>query len=59
MIAGMIRATEGSVEFMGRDITKISSSEYTKLRGTDIGYIMQGQNLLQNLTVIENIFLIS
>lgn len=57
MIAGMIRATEGSVEFMGRDITKISSSEYTKLRGTDIGYIMQGQNLLQNLTVIENIFL--
>ena len=57
MIAGMIRATEGFVEFMGRDITKISSSEYTKLRGTDIGYIMQGQNLLQNLTVIENIFL--
>lgn len=57
MITGMIRATEGTVEIMGRDVTKISSAEFARLRGTDIGYIMQGQNLLQNLTVRENIYL--
>lgn len=57
MITGMIRATDGTVEIMGRDVTKISPAEFTRLRGTDIGYIMQGQNLLQNLTVRENIYL--
>lgn len=35
----------------------MTDAEITRLRGTDVGYIMQGQNLLQNLTVLENIYL--
>ena len=57
LISGMIRPTEGTIRFLGRDVTKMSVSEITRLRGTDMGYIMQGQNLLQNLTVMENIYL--
>lgn len=57
MISGMIRPTEGEIFIQGKDVSKMTDAEITRLRGTDVGYIMQGQNLLQNLTVLENIYL--
>lgn len=57
MISGMIRPTEGEIFIQGKDVVKMTDAEITRLRGTDVGYIMQGQNLLQNLTVLENIYL--
>ena len=35
----------------------MNDRQLSVLRGGDLGYIMQGQNLLQNLTVMENILL--
>lgn len=57
MISGMIRPTKGSIQIQGKDVVNMTNAEFTRLRGTDVGYIMQGQNLLQNLTVLENIYL--
>ena len=39
------------------EIEKMNDRQLSVLRGGDLGYIMQGQNLLQNLTVMENILL--
>ncbi len=57
MLTGMIRPTSGSILFEGKDLAKISPAEFSKLRGTKIAYIMQGQNLLPNFTVLENVCL--
>ena len=38
-------------------LKKMNDRQLSVLRGGDLGYIMQGQNLLQNLTVMENILL--
>ena len=39
------------------EIEKMNDRQLSVLRGGDLGYIMQGQNLLQNLTIMENILL--
>ena len=51
MLTGILKPTEGSIELMGQKV------ELSELRRGDLGYIMQGQNLLPNLTVTENIML--
>ena len=39
----------------GKDISKLSRKELIKYRRTDIGFVFQFYNLVQNLTVIENV----
>ncbi len=55
IIAGLLKPTAGSVRILGRDITGMSRDRLAEMRRTDIGYILQGRNLLQNFTVLENI----
>lgn len=57
LISGMIRPTAGEIYLFEKSVKEMSGAEITELRGTRLGYIMQGQNLLQNLTVLENICL--
>lgn len=57
MLTGILKPTEGNISILGRQIDKMPDKELSMLRGSELGYIMQGQNLLQNLTVWENILL--
>jgi len=57
MLTGILKPTEGKITVLDHEIEKMNDRQLSVLRGGDLGYIMQGQNLLQNLTVMENILL--
>ncbi len=57
MLTGVLKPTKGSIKILDKEIEKLSETKLSYLRGSELGYIMQGQNLLQNLTVMENILL--
>ena len=48
----------GSYTFMGREVPRNHSEQMTSFRREHIGYVFQFFNLLQDLTVLENIILI-
>ena len=50
--------TGGSYTFMGNEVPKNHSEHMTSFRREHIGYVFQFFNLLQDLTVLENILLI-
>lgn len=57
-IIGLLdRATEGEYYLGGEDVSDISSSRQARLRARKIGFVFQDFNLIQNLTVIENVAL--
>jgi len=51
------KPTLGSVVLDGRDITKVSNKELSKLRRDKIGFIFQDYNLLDTMTLQDNIAL--
>lgn len=55
ILGGMDSVTSGEVIVDGKDISKLSRKELIKYRRTDIGFVFQFYNLVQNLTVIENV----
>ena len=57
LISGVLVAQQGSVTVLAQDLTKLSASARDTLRGSQIGYIFQGFNLIPYLTVAENIAL--
>ncbi|MBF92162.1 MAG: lipoprotein-releasing system ATP-binding protein LolD [Euryarchaeota archaeon] len=50
--------TAGNYTFSGADVPKDDSESMTSFRRENIGYVFQFFNLLQDLTVLENILLI-
>ena len=57
LIGGLDKPTSGKVFINDKDISKLSDNEMSKLRRRDIGFVLQFYNLVQNLTVEENIML--
>ena len=57
LISGIILPQHGSVNVLGRDLTKLSASARDQLRGSEIGYIFQSFNLIPYLSVRDNIAL--
>ena len=55
MIAGLIHPTEGSVFIDGQDFSGMSEKEKSKFRNENMGYVLQGQSLLNNFTILDNI----
>ena len=55
LLGGMDNATEGQIWVDGKDISRFSARELTTYRSYDIGFVFQFYNLVQNLTVIENV----
>ena len=51
------RPTEGTVILDGRDIAQISNRELSRLRREKIGFIFQDYNLLDTMTLEDNIVL--
>ena len=57
-IAALDSPTGGKYSFKGKEVPRNSSEEMTTFRRENIGYVFQFFNLLQDLTVLENILLI-
>jgi len=57
IIAGIDKPSEGSVEINGKDIVKLSDEEMASLRRNYFSFVYQFDNLVPNLTVLENITL--
>ncbi|MCL2426258.1 MAG: ABC transporter ATP-binding protein [Oscillospiraceae bacterium] len=55
MIGGVDRPTEGEIIYRNRNIASVSERELTVYRRDAIGFVFQFYNLIQNLTVKENI----
>lgn len=55
MVAGLLKPSRGSVAVNGVDILSLSDAELSVLRNRSIGYVPQGQSLLANLTVFDNV----
>ncbi|MDJ0346632.1 ABC transporter ATP-binding protein [Streptomyces sp. H10-C2] len=55
MLGALDRPTEGSVEFDGVDLARLSEAKLTKVRAENIGFIFQSFNLIPTLTALENV----
>jgi putative ABC transport system ATP-binding protein len=55
LIAGIDRATSGSIRVGGREVTSLPESDLTLYRRRDVGVVFQFFNLLPHLTVRENV----
>jgi putative ABC transport system ATP-binding protein len=56
-MAGLDRATSGTVVVDGEQIGRMSERQLTHLRRTRIGFVFQAYNLVPTLTALENITL--
>ncbi|MCQ2496436.1 MAG: ABC transporter ATP-binding protein [Lachnospiraceae bacterium] len=56
-VSGMDQASSGSVNFMGKDITKLSEKELAEIRLDEMGFVFQQMYMMKNLTVLDNIVL--
>lgn len=57
ILATLDKPTSGSVQIDGNDITQLTSNEMSDFRSQRLGFIFQDFNLLETLTVFENIAL--
>lgn len=57
LLAGVLRATSGSVKVLGTDFTTMSSGARDSFRARHLGYVFQMFNLIPYLSVQENILL--
>jgi putative ABC transport system ATP-binding protein len=55
MLGGLLRPTEGKIMISDTEITKLDESVLPSIRARKVGFIFQGFNLLDALTVEENI----
>lgn len=55
IIAGLLSATEGTVEVFGQELTALGSNALLNFRLEHIGFIFQQYNLLMGLTTVENV----
>ncbi|MBR1422251.1 MAG: ABC transporter ATP-binding protein [Ruminococcus sp.] len=56
-VSGMDKMTAGTVEFCGKDISKLSENELAALRLDDMGFVFQQMYMMKNLSVLDNIIL--
>ena len=55
ILGGMDSRTRGEVNVDGVDVAKLTGKDLIKYRRNDIGFVFQFYNLVQNLTVLENV----
>ncbi len=57
LIAGVLQPDAGSIALHGQRLNKLSTAQLRRLRATQIGFVFQELELLEYLTVAENILL--
>lgn len=57
-IIGLLdKPTDGDISLFGKDPTKLKDDQISKLRNENIGFVFQQFNLIEKLTVLENVLL--
>lgn len=59
IIAGLITPTAGKITVMGKDWSRMSDREKSRMRGDHIGLVVQDFALIEHITVLENCVLAS
>lgn len=57
VIAGLERATSGTVRVAGRDLGGLSEDELARFRRDSVGIVFQGFHLVPSMTALENVAL--
>lgn len=57
LLAGLDRATEGSIALMGQTLEHLDEDARAALRGRHVGFVFQNFQLLPSLTALENVSL--
>lgn len=57
LMGGLDNPSKGEIIINGKDISKLSDKNISKLRRRDLGFVFQFYNLVQNLNVEDNILL--
>ena len=55
LVGGVVKPTSGKILIENVDLLKLKENEYTKFRARKIGYIFQDFNLIDELSVLDNI----
>jgi putative ABC transport system ATP-binding protein len=57
LIGLLEQPTKGKIFLDGKDISKLSDNELSKIRNKTVGFVFQSFNLINRFTVLENILL--
>jgi putative ABC transport system ATP-binding protein len=57
LLGGLDRRYTGKVEVLGRDLGQLDDGDLSRLRNREIGFVFQSFNLLDHLSVRENVAL--
>jgi putative ABC transport system ATP-binding protein len=57
LMGGLDRVSQGSICVNGIEIHKLNDEDESRMRRNDIGFVFQAYNLIDNLTLEENILL--
>jgi putative ABC transport system ATP-binding protein len=57
MVGCLDLPTKGTISLAGKDISKLSESNLSEVRGKKIGFVFQQFNLVPNLSALENVML--
>ena len=55
LIAGLLRPTQGQIRVAGRDLAALGPAELDRLRGQQIGIVLQNLHLIAAITVRDNL----
>ena len=55
LIAGLLDPTAGEIRICGKSLTGMDDAALSAMRNTALGYVPQGQTVLGNLTVLDNV----
>jgi ABC-type lipoprotein export system ATPase subunit len=57
ILGGLDRPDRGLIRFEGRDVNRLRARELNRYRNQTVGFVFQFYHLLDELTVLENVFL--
>ncbi|RPI34601.1 MAG: ABC transporter ATP-binding protein [Chloroflexota bacterium] len=57
LMGGLDKVSQGSILLNGKEMQKLNDDEESRMRRRDIGFVFQAYNLIDNLTLDENIML--
>jgi lipoprotein-releasing system ATP-binding protein len=55
ILGALDEASEGSVSFLGRDLSSLSSNKQANIRNQHLGFVYQFHHLLADFTALENV----
>jgi putative ABC transport system ATP-binding protein len=59
ILGGLDRATSGTAQFEGAELTSMGDAELTRYRRDHVGFVFQFYNLMPSLTAYENVELVT